>query len=548
MKKTLDTRFPAARIKKIMQADKDIGKMALDVPPLVSKALELFLQDLCDQTYGITLKRAAKTMNSLHLKQCVETFNVFDFLREIVSKVPDLGGSDTAGDERSVAKRRKVDGEDTDDDEAKRSRMSVIQMDSKLLKAAREGDVVALDSLLEEDPLILEKVALSPTAETPLHIASLAGKTVFVKKILSLKPSFAWELNPSGFSPLHIASANGYIEVVKELLKLGPQLCLIKDKAGRNPLHFAAMKGRVHVIAELVSCCPNCVKEVTTKGETPLHLAVKNKQFEAVKMLLEKVKEDDENDNGELINAKDNEGNTIFQLAMATEQLQVIELLRNESKVEQDMDIKEVGSASGHQFDDGAEAKTQETQTASSDSKQNIWEEVQEMVLVVASLIATVTYQAGLSPPSTIWKQDMKLDSKCIFHHHYHPLSYSCPDLSYFLFMSFNTAGFFASIFLIFFFRSPSSVQVLLPIALISMMITYVTLSVKMSPSGLTLLIIYLATIAIFVYCVLAVEFVKKILHSMFGFAAEKVRGMAKALVKKRKPASASADALKLDA
>ncbi|KAJ0083605.1 hypothetical protein Patl1_30117 [Pistacia atlantica] len=125
MKKTLDTRFPAARRKKIMQADKDIGKMALAVPLLVSKALELFLQDLCDQTYGITLKRGAKTMNSLHLKQSVETFNVFDFLREIVSKVPDLGGSDTAGDERSVAKRRKVDGEDTDDDEAKRSRMEI---------------------------------------------------------------------------------------------------------------------------------------------------------------------------------------------------------------------------------------------------------------------------------------------------------------------------------------------------------------------------------------------------------------------------------------
>lgn len=42
----------------------------------------------------------------IYRKQCVQKFNVFDFLREIVSKVPDLGGSDTAGEERSVAKRR----------------------------------------------------------------------------------------------------------------------------------------------------------------------------------------------------------------------------------------------------------------------------------------------------------------------------------------------------------------------------------------------------------------------------------------------------------
>jgi hypothetical protein len=32
-----------------------------------AKALELFLQDLCDRTYEITLKRGAKTLNSLHL-------------------------------------------------------------------------------------------------------------------------------------------------------------------------------------------------------------------------------------------------------------------------------------------------------------------------------------------------------------------------------------------------------------------------------------------------------------------------------------------------
>ncbi|XP_028192968.1 dr1-associated corepressor-like [Glycine soja] len=55
-----------ARIKKIMQADEDVGKIALAVPVLVSKALELFLQDLCDRTYEITLQRGAKTMNSLH--------------------------------------------------------------------------------------------------------------------------------------------------------------------------------------------------------------------------------------------------------------------------------------------------------------------------------------------------------------------------------------------------------------------------------------------------------------------------------------------------
>ncbi|XP_052727136.1 uncharacterized protein LOC108334344 isoform X1 [Vigna angularis] len=129
MRKKLDTRFPAARIKKIMQADEDVGKIALAVPVLVSKALELFLQDLCDRTYEITLQRGAKTMNALHLKYCVQSYNVFDFLRDIVSRVPDYGHghghSEAGADDRALSKRRKaagVEGNESDE-EAKRSKM-----------------------------------------------------------------------------------------------------------------------------------------------------------------------------------------------------------------------------------------------------------------------------------------------------------------------------------------------------------------------------------------------------------------------------------------
>lgn len=38
-------------------------------------------------------------------KQCVQTFNVFDFLKDIVSKVPDLGGSVANGDDHTVKRR-----------------------------------------------------------------------------------------------------------------------------------------------------------------------------------------------------------------------------------------------------------------------------------------------------------------------------------------------------------------------------------------------------------------------------------------------------------
>ena len=38
----------------------------------------------------------------------MQTFNVFDFLKDIVSKVPDLGSSVATGDDHAVTKRRFV--------------------------------------------------------------------------------------------------------------------------------------------------------------------------------------------------------------------------------------------------------------------------------------------------------------------------------------------------------------------------------------------------------------------------------------------------------
>ena len=55
---------------------------------------------------------------------------------------------------------------------------------------------------------------------------------------------------------------------------------------------------------------------------------------------------------------------------------------------------------------------TQTSKQTEESSMKNIWESLDQMVLVVASLIAIVTYQAGLSPPQTIWKEDMKMAEK----------------------------------------------------------------------------------------------------------------------------------------
>lgn len=80
------TRFPPARIKKIMQTDEEVGKVAAAVPVVVSKSLELFTEVFLSKCGEIAAARGARTLSIDHIKQCVDNEQKFDFLREIVAE------------------------------------------------------------------------------------------------------------------------------------------------------------------------------------------------------------------------------------------------------------------------------------------------------------------------------------------------------------------------------------------------------------------------------------------------------------------------------
>ncbi|KAK9971227.1 hypothetical protein ABG768_024601 [Culter alburnus] len=104
-KKKYNARFPPARIKKIMQTDEEIGKVAAAVPVIISRALELFLESLLTKACHVTQSRNAKTMTTSHLKQCIELEQQFDFLKDLVAAVPDMQGE---GDENHTESGEKI--------------------------------------------------------------------------------------------------------------------------------------------------------------------------------------------------------------------------------------------------------------------------------------------------------------------------------------------------------------------------------------------------------------------------------------------------------
>ena len=59
--------FFQARIKKIMQTDEDVGKVAAPVPVIISRALELFVENLLKKANQVTLERGARTLTPSHL-------------------------------------------------------------------------------------------------------------------------------------------------------------------------------------------------------------------------------------------------------------------------------------------------------------------------------------------------------------------------------------------------------------------------------------------------------------------------------------------------
>ncbi|KAF8495963.1 hypothetical protein F5888DRAFT_512947 [Russula emetica] len=104
------TKFPVARIKKIMQKDEEVGKVAQATPIVIS--LELFLQLVVDEAARVTTTRGSKKVEAYHLKHAIETTEMLDFLKELVEGVPDpsAGGKislDQPGENEHTSSRRK---------------------------------------------------------------------------------------------------------------------------------------------------------------------------------------------------------------------------------------------------------------------------------------------------------------------------------------------------------------------------------------------------------------------------------------------------------
>lgn len=251
----------------------------------------------------------------------------------------------------------------------------------RLNAAAFEGNTAALNRLFQEDPLILDKVSLKYCSDktTPL--------------------------------PLHTAVVMGHVNFVRAIMIVSSDMCLARDSDGRNPLHLAAIKGRRNILEVLIQSRPLAAREKTDRGETVLHLCVKYCQLEALKMIVEQVK-----DFG-FLNAKNGEGMTVLHLAVLDNQIETVRFL-----VENEIDVKAkdrngktalniCGDVTNTEIrnllqNSGAAIRTDEKIDDHPKQGHDWLAKKRDAIMVVASLIATMAFQAGVNPPGGVWQDD----------------------------------------------------------------------------------------------------------------------------------------------
>ncbi|KAI3893108.1 hypothetical protein MKX03_015678 [Papaver bracteatum] len=371
-------------------------------------------------------------------------------------------------------------------------------MSTRLYEIVVRGDVDALMALLEEDPVILTRL-ITDFHENPIHVAVMCGHVDFVTRVLSIKPELASETDLAQSSTLlHLASAGNNAGMVKVLLKVAADACKDIDRNGNIPIQVATMKGRVEIMKLLIDAFPESIQVLTSRKETLLHLCVKYNRLEALRLLVPLFPRADNDDNLEFVsvNSSNDEGNTILHLAVATKQTEMIRYLlrKRDNLPEQERDnlmtiVGAINNINSNGFtaldilmqnpvidlkdveigdllrNAGALITREQTLVVSPTHGQprlrcasgcrencNDWLTRQHNVLmVVASLIATMAFEAGLNPPGSIWQENSVLKNRSGEPKHLAGTSILADNAIHihFLYMVSNTIGFFASLSII---------------------------------------------------------------------------------------------------
>ncbi|KAK6914038.1 PGG domain, partial [Dillenia turbinata] len=131
-------------------------------------------------------------------------------------------------------------------------------------------------------------------------------------KILERFPALIKVGDQRGWTPLHWAAHFNFMWRVRQLLNFDKSVVYIKDNEGMAAIHVAARNGAIFAIKEIISDCPDCDELVDNKSRNALHMSVHCRQKEAAECILKHCP------SSNLINEEDENGNTLLHMLAAS--------------------------------------------------------------------------------------------------------------------------------------------------------------------------------------------------------------------------------------
>ncbi|XP_030973209.1 protein ACCELERATED CELL DEATH 6-like [Quercus lobata] len=294
--------------------------------------------------------------------------------------------------------------------------------ESPLCLAIETGNIEILEHLLKA-PYKNGGLIERPRKESPVHAAIFMKRRDMLEKIFKKNEHLFHIRDEKGKMPLHYAASKGYIDGVRFLLTKFKQHAFERSKNGDFPIHAACKRGHTKVVKEFLQQQWLYPTELLNKkSQNILHVAAENGKNDVVKAILGDSKLE------ELINAVDEKGNTALHLASQKLRSKVICTLtwdkrvdlkrrnkegltaidiassnRNDLKATQDLTLWILSSADTPYSEKGKKISLkQEREPPKLEQIQNLI----NVILVIAVLVATVTFSAALTVPGRLNRSD----------------------------------------------------------------------------------------------------------------------------------------------
>ncbi|KAL6843593.1 hypothetical protein ACP4OV_026655 [Aristida adscensionis] len=163
---------------------------------------------------------------------------------------------------------------------------------------------------------------------TALHQAVLGGHTRIVEVLLEKREHLIDLPDAFGNNALHYAAQKDHPRAVEMLLNKRTELAYMRNHEKQTPLHVAAQSGATGAIRALLRHCPDVAEMVDSDGRNAFHVAVASGKTNALRCLLRRVRP------AELLNRVDGKGSTPLHVAAEMSRVQSALLLLKDSRVD----------------------------------------------------------------------------------------------------------------------------------------------------------------------------------------------------------------------